>query len=81
MGEKIIDHEKSKWKTALHRGGLKETMETEKEIEPNIAIILVNSGIYKYYAYDERIKAHRFLIIDIEKNLGLPQWLHEYITK
>lgn len=67
-----------KIKTACHRGGLKETLETEHDIQYEIFNILVSSGIYEFYAYDERIHAMRFLICDIPHNLGLPQWLHLY---
>lgn len=68
-------------KIAYHRGGLKECLETEKEISYDALFKLANSGLYKYYAYDERIKCNRYLLIDIDKNYNLPTWLHHYGIK
>lgn len=71
----------STWKTAYHRATLEECLQTEREIEPENALLLVCSSAYKYYGYDERIKADRYLIQNMQKNLGLPQWIHEYKPK
>lgn len=69
---------KNKYRTAYHRGGLKECLETEQPIEEENFMKLIKSGMYEYYGYDERIKAERFILINMEKNLGLPTWLHLY---
>lgn len=63
---------------AYHRGSLKECIETEKPISYDAFFKLVKSGLYVFYAYDERIKAYRYIIKDIEKNYNLPTWLHYY---
>ena len=69
---------KKGWFTAEHRGGLKECIKTEGRITKEVAEKLIGSNIYKYYAYDTRIKAHRYILIDMENNIGMPTWIHLY---
>lgn len=65
--------------TAYHRSTLKECLETEKPITLHLARMLLKLNIYRFYAYDERIKANRYLIYNIDGNLGMPTWLHFYL--
>ena len=67
--------------TAEHRGSLKECLETEKPIEYRNFLYLIATTIYEYYGYDNRIKAHRYILKNMEKNIGLPTWLHYYAKK
>lgn len=64
---------------AYHRSTLKECIETEGFITYHLARILLKTKIYRFYAYDERINANRYLIYQIENNVGMPQWLYEYL--
>ena len=63
---------------AKHTGGLKECIESEQHISSKVAQWLIEIGFYKFYAYDERIKANRYLITDLEHLYMFPSWLHEY---
>lgn len=65
--------------TAYHRGSLDDCLDTEKPITMHLAKMLLKLGIYQFYAYDDRIKANRYILYQIEGNLGLPTWLHIYI--
>ena len=58
---------KKGWFTAEHRGGLKECIKTEGRITKEVAEKLIGSNIYKYYAYDTRIKAHRYFQLFVMK--------------
>lgn len=64
--------------TAKLAGGLKECIDSELPISDSAFLLLVQSGLYEFYAFDERIDADRYLIKDIPANIGLPQWLHDY---
>lgn len=64
--------------TCYERRGLKEAIATEKTISKETFIRLIQSGIYRFYAYDYRIKANRYIIHDIEHNIGLPTWINDY---
>lgn len=67
-----------KIKTACHRGALDDCLETEKDLDIKVFDCLTKGGIYKFYCYDSRINADRYLIYDIVHNLGMPQWIHVY---
>lgn len=69
------------WKiaTAYHRSTLKDCLDTESPITYRTAKMLLKLGIYKFYAYDERIKANRYLLYQIDGNSGMPTWLHIYV--
>ena len=67
-----------RYTSAYHRGSLSECLETEHEITFLAFQKLIKSKLYHFYAYDERIKANRYIIYDVKGNLGLPTWLHEY---
>lgn len=62
--------------TALHSGGLVDCIKTETPISYFTAQQLIKSGIYEFYGYDSRIKAHRYILKDMKHDLGLPTWLH-----
>lgn len=64
-----------------HRGGLKESLETELDISTWLACVLVHYCVYVFYAYDERINCRVYIIYNIEDNIGFPTWLHVYETK
>lgn len=64
--------------TAKHAGGLKECIESELPINYDLAYDLIKSNIYQYYGYDEKSKAHRYLLRNHINNIGLPTWLHLY---
>lgn len=64
--------------TANHSGGLKECIESQMKITYVTFLKLVSSGIYEFYGYDERIKAYRYILKDMQLNIGLPVWLHYY---
>lgn len=64
-----------KYFTMKHCGGLKEAMQTLSPIEKTTFDKLVKEEIYIFYAYDERIKARRYILKQMEKNYGLPVWL------
>ena len=67
------------YRTAQHRCGLKESLETEQPIQEKTFKILLKAKIYKFYAYDERIKANCYILnVPLDKNYGLPLWIHEY---
>lgn len=70
---------KHKITTAYHRSTLNECLDTERPITYRTAKMLLKLGVYKFYAYDDRIKANRYLIYEIEGNIGLPTWLHIYV--
>lgn len=73
---------KSLYRTAMHCGGLKECLETEKDINEAKFIEYYLSGKYEYYCYDNRIKAHRYLLKNMQKDhLKYPCWLHYYGEK
>ena len=65
---------KKVFKVAKHSGGLKECLESEVEI----TLDEFNSikKLYTFYAYDERIKAARYLNTSLEY-----PWLHIYYVK
>ena len=67
--------------TAQHRGGLDEMLKTENSLELDVAKKLIQSGIYEYYGYDERIGAHRYILHHMEFNIGLPTWINVYGEK
>lgn len=67
-----------KYRVAKHCGGLKECLDTENPITKEVFEKLVSSGIYKFYAFDERINADRYLLVDLEHNYGLPGWINVY---
>ena len=67
-----------KYCCAQHCGGLKECLDTENPITEEVFNKLVQSGVYKFYAFDQRINADRYLLVDLEHNFGLPAWLHVY---
>lgn len=61
--------------TMDHRGSLGDALTTKKEISEEVFNKLVDSGIYQFYCFDERINCSRFIICNIPENLGLPVWL------
>lgn len=61
--------------TMQHSGGLKEAIKKCKRISLDNFIKLVDQKIYDRYGYDERIKATRFILNDMQNNIGLPTWL------
>lgn len=63
--------------TMQHSGGLDEALKTVKPISEGAFNKLKECGLYKHYCYDERIGCTRYILIDIEKNYGLPVWLLE----
>lgn len=65
--------------TAYHRSTLNECLDTECPITYRTAKMLLKMGIYKFYAYDDRIKANRYLLYEIDGNSGMPTWLHIYV--
>lgn len=64
--------------TAKLTSGLKEKLESEKPITYDTFWKLVVNGIYRYEAYDDRIKAYIYILTDIEKNIGMPVYIHYY---
>ena len=66
-----------KYYTMEHRGTLDEALTTLSEITKNDFDKLVGNGIYNIYGYDERIKAIRYIISDMENSVYLPTWLIE----
>ena len=58
-----------------HRSTLEEAMKTIKEITTYEFNYLLEKFNYKFYSYDERIKAYRFIISDMDKNYNEPTWL------
>lgn len=67
------------WTTAQHSESLEECLKTEKPITKKTYIALLGTLIYKYYCYDKRINADRYILQDMEHNLGLPTWIHHYL--
>ena len=65
-----------KYACAFHAGGLDDCMKTEIKISDYMFWKLLPK--YKFYAYDEKIKADRYILKDIEKNYDSPIWLHDY---
>lgn len=57
-----------------HRGGLKESLETRKEIsQEEFNYFLPN---YEFYCYDARLNCFRFILRDMEKNFNdFTTWL------
>jgi len=51
-----------------HRGGLKESLATQKYISKEQFNKLLNTNLYEFYAYDERVFQYLFILKDIEKN-------------
>ena len=49
-----------------HRGGLKEAIETRKEITEEEFNKLL--PLYEFYAYDKRINCNRYILKDMEHN-------------
>lgn len=70
-----------RYTSAYHRGSLKDCLSTEKTISFLTFQKLIKSKLYHFYAYDERIKANRYIIYEIPGNLGMPTWLFEYEEK
>lgn len=65
-----------KYYTMEHRGGLKEALETKKEISKDEFEKLL--PLYKFYAYDKRISCNRYILKDMEKNFkNYTIWLLE----
>ena len=64
---------------AYHRGTLQECIETEGFITYHLARMLLKMGIYKFYAFDDRLNANRYILYQLDKNVGMPSWLHEYL--
>ncbi len=51
-----------------HRGGLKESLATKKYISQKDFNNLLNTNLYEFYAYDERVYQYLFILKDIENN-------------
>lgn len=68
-----------KFALAYHRGTLKECIDTEGWITYHLARMLLKANIYRFYAYDERLNANRYILYDLAHNVGMPSWLHEYL--
>lgn len=65
------------YKTAEHRGTLKEMLKTEKQIDERTFNVL--KGFYKFYSYDSRINANRYIIRDpMDCILRMPYWINVY---
>ena len=58
-----------------HMDSLEESMKTCVEIGIIEFNYLLHKYQYKYYCYDNRINAHRFIISDMEKYIDMPTWL------
>ena len=73
---------KAKYTVGQHQGGLEQFKKTEKKVSYEVFWDLATSGMYEYYGYDERIKAHRYLLKDMQKNIvngrQYPEWLQSY---
>ena len=66
------------WFVAYHSGSLQECLETESRISKKTALNLIKMGVYKFYAFDDRINANRYLLCNMDSDFGLPTWLHDY---
>ena len=64
-----------KYYTIEHRGTLEEAIATKKKISKRTFEKLIRAKIYYGYSYDERIKAMRYLLSDLEDDIGLPAWI------
>ena len=62
---------------AYHQESLSDCISTEKNIT-NIELETIYNE-YTYYAYDERIKAHRFILHLHSQYNFLPTWIHIYM--
>jgi len=69
--------------TCYHSGGLKEALDTEKPIKLSTAFDLIKSGIYRFYGYDDRIGAQRYILSDFDypSCVGLPTWINLYESR
>lgn len=65
------------WFTAEITGSLKRTMLTERPISEETAKKLIEAGIYKQYAWDERINSLIYILTNMAIDYGLPGFLHE----
>lgn len=50
-----------------HRGGLYESLQTQKYITKKEFNQLLTTGLYEYYVYDTRVFQYLFILKDIEK--------------
>lgn len=55
-----------KFFTRDHRGGLKESLATQKYITQKQFNKLLNTNLYEFYAYDDRVFQYLFILKDIE---------------
>lgn len=64
--------------TCEHRGGLKESLDTERPLTYKIGRLLIRCHVYLYYGYDKRLCAKRYLLREHHLCLGMPTWINVY---